>query len=239
MKKAVSVIVALIFMLNGTLHLVSALENDISLERYTDLITKYYEAINNKDYDSYLNLLYGAFKEDMNKLLPIIIDKQIGVAVVKNVDIKSIEIIADLSESEYSDIDDAIQYNITSTTKISKMKNLLVKCNIEVYKQNEYYFNGTNYFSIVCGDVSRELKVIDCRMAIPDAVAQYEPNRELISQYFNTRVEQTKCFSISDKFANEFKDTATYNGVMPSTINVWRISKDRIDYSVNFKQYCV
>ena len=44
MKKAVSVIVALIFMFNGTLHLASALEDDISLERYTDLITKYYEA---------------------------------------------------------------------------------------------------------------------------------------------------------------------------------------------------
>lgn len=73
MKKVVSVIVALIFMLNGTLHLVSALENDISLERYTDLITKYYEAINNKDYDSYLDLIGSEYKNVMISALPMLI----------------------------------------------------------------------------------------------------------------------------------------------------------------------
>lgn len=56
--------------------------------------------------------------------------------------------------------------------------------------------------------------------------------------YINNRfAEERQGLYLSDKFINEYKETATYNGIMPSSIKVLRIAKNKVE-TVNFKQYC-
>ena len=56
--------------------------------------------------------------------------------------------------------------------------------------------------------------------------------------YINNRfAEERQGLYLSDKFINEYKETATYNGIMPSSIKVLRIAKNKVE-TVNFKQDC-
>ena len=100
---------------------------------------------------------------------------------------------------------------------------------MEVYQDNAYYFNGVNYLSITCGTIDGFKKILDNRLPLPDVVAEYEKDRTLVKDYFNIRfTEDRGGFYISDRFSEEFKETASYNGNMPSTIDVYR-SKTRKD----------
>lgn len=51
---------------------------------------------------------------------------------------------------------------------------------MEVYNDNECFFNGTNYASIVCGVIDGELKIIDNKLPLPDEVAEFESDRILL-----------------------------------------------------------
>ncbi len=158
------------------------------------------------------------------------------MGVIKSVDLKSIKIIADVSECDYSEID-SIKRNEDSE-KIYSIRNFLVKCDMEVYNENDYYFNGNNYASIICGFVNGELRVIDDKLPLPDEVAEYEPDKTSMLDYINNRfTEERPGLYLSDKFTDEYKETATYNGIMPSSIKVLRLAKNRVE-TVNFKQYC-
>lgn len=56
--------------------------------------------------------------------------------------------------------------------------------------------------------------------------------------YFKVRFpDESRGFSISDKFSEEFKHVASYNGIMPTSIKVLRVSKNIIE-TPDFKQYC-
>lgn len=70
------------------------------------MIYQYYSAINDNDYEAYLASLGGVFKTDMIMALPMLIKEQIGVAVIKSVDLKSVRVLADITETEYSEIPD-------------------------------------------------------------------------------------------------------------------------------------
>ena len=64
------------------------------------------------------------------------------------------------------------------------------------------------------------------------------PHKTSILDYINNRfAEERQGLYLSDKFINEYKETATYNGIMPSSIKVLRIAKNKVE-TVNFKQYC-
>ena len=53
----------------------------------------------------------------------------------------------------------------------------------------------------------------------PDEVAEYEPDKTSILDYINNRfAEERQGLYLSDKFIDEYKETATYNGIMPSSI---------------------
>lgn len=238
MKKLISMLIALAFMLAGAAPLAGAIDEQISTKNHIDLIYQYYSAINDNDYEAYLASLGGVFKTDMTMALPMLIKEQIGVAVIKSVDLKSVRVLADITETQYSEVPDLRMQNTTALQQIKDMRNYLVECNMEVYNDNEYFFNGTNYASIVCGVIDGELKIIDNKLPLPDEVAEFEPDRIRVSDYFKARFpDESRGFSISDKFSEEFKDVASYNGVMPTSIKVLRVSKNKIE-TPDFKQYC-
>lgn len=221
-------LIALAFIFAGAAPLAGAVDEQISTKNYIDLIYQYYSAINDNDYKAYLASLGGVFKTDMIMALPMLIKEQIGVAVIKSVDLKSVRVLADITETEYSETPDLRMQNTAGLHQIKDMRNYLVKCDMEVNNDNEYFFNGTNYASIVCGVIDGELKIIDNKLPLPDEVAEFEPDRIQVSDYFKVRFpDESRGFSISDKFSGEFKDVASYNGIMPTSIKVLRVSKTK------------
>ena len=65
------------------------------------------------------------------------------------------------------------------------------------------------------------------------------PDKTSTLDYINNRFsEEKQGLYLSDKFIDEYKETATYNGIMPSSIKVLRIAKNKVA-TVNFKQYPV
>ena len=65
------------------------------------------------------------------------------------------------------------------------------------------------------------------------------PDKTSTLDYINNRfAEERQGLYLSDKFIDEYKETATYNGIMPSSIKVLRIAKNKVA-TVNFKQYPV
>lgn len=228
MKKLISMLIALVFMFAGAAPLAGAIDEQISRKNHINLIYQYYSAINDNDYEAYLASLGGVFKTDMIMELPMLIEEQIGVAVIKSVDLKSVRILADITETQYSEIPELQMQNMTALQQIKDMRNYLVECNMEVYTGNQYFFNGTNYASIVCGVIDGEFKIIDNKLPLPDEVAEFESDRKRVLDYFKERFpDESRGFSISDKFSEEFKDVASYNGVMPTSIKVLRVSKTK------------
>ena len=65
------------------------------------------------------------------------------------------------------------------------------------------------------------------------------PDKTSTLDYINNRfAEERQGLYLSDKFIDEYKETATYNGIMPSSIKVLRIAKNKVA-TVKFKQYPV
>ena len=237
MKKVISITLILLFLAIGLIPLAHAMENRIDVTNDKELIYAYLKAVNDKDYAAYLDMLGGEFKSVMEPVLSLLIHDKMGVGAIKSINLKTFEVMADLSDSEYSETEE-IQPQYMNGTR-HRLKNYLIKCEMEVYQDNAYYFNGVNYLSITCGTIDGAKKILDNRLPLPDVVAEYEKDRTLVKDYFNIRfTEDRGGFYISDRFSEEFKETASYNGNMPSTIDVYRSKTGRIDRNVNFKQYC-
>ena len=181
-------------------------------------------------------MLGGEFKSVMEPVLSLLIHDKMGVGAIKSINLKTFEVMADLSDTEYSETEE-IQPQYMNGAR-HRLKNYLIKCEMEVYQDNAYYFNGVNYLSITCGTIDGAKKILDNRLPLPDVVAEYEKDRTLVKDYFNIRfTEDRGGFYISDRFSEEFKEVANYSGTMPTSINVLRVTKNRVD-NVNFKQYC-
>ena len=212
------------------------MENRIDVTNDKELIYAYLKAVNDKDYAAYLDMLGGEFKSVMEPVLSLLIHDKMGVGAIKSINLKTFEVMADLSDTEYSETEE-IQPQYMNGAR-HRLKNYLIKCEMEVYQDNAYYFNGVNYLSITCGTIDGAKKILDNRLPLPDVVAEYEKDRTLVKDYFNIRfTEDRGGFYISDRFSEEFKEVANYSGTMPTSINVLRVTKNRVD-NVNFKQYC-
>ncbi|MFR9200339.1 MAG: hypothetical protein ACLVML_05960 [Candidatus Gastranaerophilaceae bacterium] len=236
MKKVISIALILLFLTSGLPPLAHAMENRIDVTNDKELIYAYLKAVNDKDYAAYLDMLGGEFKSVMEPVLSLLIHDKMGVGAIKSINLKTFEVMADLSDTEYSETEE-IQPQYMNGAR-HRLKNYLIKCEMEVYQDNAYYFNGVNYLSITCGTIDGAKKILDNRLPLPDVVAEYEKDRTLVKDYFNIRfTEDRGGFYISDRFSEEFKEVANYSGTMPTSINVLRVTKNRVD-NVNFKQYC-
>ena len=236
MKKVISITLILLFLAIGLIPLAHAMENRIDVTNDKELIYAYLKAVNDKDYAAYLDMLGGEFKSVMEPVLSLLIHDKMGVGAIKSINLKTFEVMADLSDTEYSETEE-IQPQYMNGAR-HRLKNYLIKCEMEVYQDNAYYFNGVNYLSITCGTIDGAKKILDNRLPLPDVVAEYEKDRTLVKDYFNIRfTEDRGGFYISDRFSEEFKEVANYSGTMPTSINVLRVTKNRVD-NVNFKQYC-
>ena len=237
MKRAVCILLAAVTALLGIVPLTQAAGGQAARAASdANLIACYLKAVHDKDYTSYLNLLGDEFRGDIEPMLPELIEERAGVGAIQSIDLDSLVIMADLSDTEYSEIG-----GVDSARRESpgaNLRNYLIKCDMKVYQDNEFFFNGINYLSITCGAEGGERKIIDNRLPLPDAVAEYETDRSSALNYFNARfTEERGGFYISDKFSGEFKETASYSGVMPTEIKVYFSRENKIK-TIKFKEYC-
>ncbi len=161
MKKVIAITLILLFVTAGLTPLAHAMESRIDAANDKEFIYEHLKNIDEKDYAAYLDMLGDEFRTVMEPVLSSLIDDKMGVGAIKSIDLKTFEVMADLSDTEYSEIDE-IQLSYMNSTR-HRLKNYLIKCEMEVYQDNAYYFNGVNYLSITCLMALKGYWITGCR----------------------------------------------------------------------------
>ena len=149
-----------------TLGIVTPASRAAAIPEDQMLVYRYYQAINNKSWDSWLSLLGTAYSFNMKNHLDneYYQKNDLGVYAIDNV----------LSVSEIQKID-ALEYNsIIELLEGENHEVYLVKTELSVDKENEFYFDGTNYNLIFVGTVNNERKIVGVRLPLVETVEAYE-----------------------------------------------------------------
>jgi|GEM_PF-3206733 hypothetical protein len=97
MKKVISLTLILLFLAIGLIPLAHAMENRVDVTNDKELIYAYLKAVNDKDYAAYLDMLGGEFKSVMEPVISLLIHDKMGVGAIKSINLKTFEVMADLS----------------------------------------------------------------------------------------------------------------------------------------------
>ena len=219
----------------------------------TELIYEFMETWDDGDYVANAALNVSDYQTiALDYLTDEFVRSKQGLCVVESIDLTSVRIIKELTDSRYT-LDDVSRVDtmigVKDRRKLETYTNFnyyLMSCNMSVYNENEYFFNGINYFFITCCTENNVRKVFDFTLAHPDAVTRYDTKQPqtIIDEYFvkrfaeqyNEHNECDSCCSESEIATNAIGQAT--GRTLPSSIRVFIEGGTPNIVTVGFKDYC-
>lgn len=215
-KGIIVIILSLVMLLPMSVY---AAEDD----EYVNIISSYYEYINNGEahriqelYGGYLKEFVASFFENENNVL-----EHNGIYNVINANIVFVKYIE--STNEYSDGKEI--YN--------NVHKYIVKCEMDVYESDKYYQQGYNYFLFSVGYDDEKLKIIDIEIPSYNLMVENDTSIEDVDIFRNVR--NNFIYGSSTTISPYAADSSVYIDYVgnPSKIRVQGYSTP-----IDFMEYC-
>lgn len=219
MKKNISIFLIIslvIFSIVPTMYANSDNDNvKFNSNDYSNLVNNYFELFLNCN-NSLISILSSNIKADHQNFISnhANIENNIGMFNIL----------------EYGEIE-IINQNLDNV--LNKYE-LLVKVNLNVVNENNYFINGINYFKVVIVKEDGVLKIDE--FSIPDIeyINTYEPNKSDCDIYLSNRL---RVFGSKIGMYSYDDAVSSFVNLNPTSIKVLITATNNIQ-TVNFKQYC-
>lgn len=186
-----------------------------------ELIVKYYNAINDEEWASLLDTLGTEYSQTISATLEseYYAINRIGIYNVDKVN--EIELLETIEN-------EAMYLTILEECEGDDITIYLVKSDLSVYEEDEFYKEGTNYTLFFIGTVEGERKIVSTRMPLTETVAFYAGEEE-------AQVYQNERLGLSD--TGRAANGCLYNR-LPNSVKVkrWKYGDGSIE-TVDLKQY--
>ena len=199
--------------------------NSIENEQYIDLIGLYYTYLNSDKQEKISNLFEDNLKIEYEDFFSNNLTREYNTGLW-NINQAEIEMIKEI------DTDTDVCSNINQYTDI---KSFLVKANLDVKANDEYSWDGINYYIFTLGKENDNLKIISKRMPITDVENISDNDQDIndILYYYDNVFEEDTNYSLLDSKLQTIDNTKTvdpdyyipagknWSSIFKTTINVY------------------
>lgn len=209
MKKTICMILALVMLLSTAAFAVATSPDELEA---VDTVYKFVDAMDNQDWDSYINLLPSDQQEEMQVFIDNFDSTNTGVFNILAAEIVSIDEV-DVNHSRYT-YDYKEKYG-------DNLKSYLVGINFDVKEDCIYSYDGLSMFFVTVGKENREWKVLEIPRADVSTVESVypEPTDEILYTVQLQKLREKGIWLNNDNAVLEIEPEAKANVAAISRMN--------------------
>ena len=183
------------------------------------LITDYYTYLQEGDLDDFLSTLGSEYATVMESYINNIYYRQNNLGIYNIKSINNVSIMQEVNTDLYLPIIEECEGEDISV--------YLVRANLDIHEENEFYFEGNNYHLFFVGTIDGARKIVAYRMPLPQTIEECVDLNDA-STYSIERFGECE---------SPYSTSCSYN-TLPSSITVarWKYGNGAIE-SVNFLKY--
>jgi hypothetical protein len=151
--KVISLITIVVFIF-GSVNTVFGADTSKAPDSAKNVIYQYASAINNKDWDTLVNLEVSASQTGLKEFLSNPNNQNQGILSVKSAKIKEIKQLPNEAVNDLFNFDDL-------QAKYGTIYSLLVGIDYKVAQESKYYYNGVQYDVLLIGQDNGKWKIVD------------------------------------------------------------------------------